>query len=50
MFLNVYSLYFVLLFCISFSNRVSLCSLICARTCSVDQADLELKDLPASAS
>ena len=33
-----------------FWNRVSLCSSDCPRTCSVDQADLKLSDLPASAS
>jgi hypothetical protein len=33
-----------------FQNRVSLCSPGCPRTHSVDQAGLELRNLPASAS
>jgi hypothetical protein len=33
-----------------YSDRVSLCSLGCPGTHSVDQADLELRNLPASAS
>jgi hypothetical protein len=33
-----------------FRDRVSLCSLGCPGTHSVDQAGLELRDLPASAS
>jgi hypothetical protein len=39
-------------FCLLFSlqDRVSLCSPGCPETCSVDQADLELIDLPTSAS
>jgi hypothetical protein len=33
-----------------FQDRVSLCSSGCPGTCSVDQASLELRNLPASAS
>lgn len=33
-----------------FLDRISLCSPACSRTCSVDQVDLELTDLPASIS
>ena len=33
-----------------FKDRVSLCSYGCPGTCSVDQAGLELRDLPVSAS
>ena len=39
---------FVRLFGFGFRDRVSLCSLGCPRTCSVDQAGLKLRDLPAS--
>jgi hypothetical protein len=40
-----------LLFCFFFFlNRVSLCSHDCLGTCSVDQAGLELRDLPSSTS
>jgi hypothetical protein len=38
------------LFCFVFRDRVSLCSPGCPGTHSVDQAGLELKNLPASAS
>jgi hypothetical protein len=46
---------FVLLFCLTcfvcfFRDRVSLCSPGCPGTHSVDQAGLELRNLPASAS
>jgi hypothetical protein len=37
-------------FCFVFRDRVSLCSLGCPGTHSVDQADLELRNLPASVS
>jgi hypothetical protein len=45
-------LYFVYLFIcfFFFRDRISLCSPGCPRTHSVDQAGLELRDLPASAS
>lgn len=33
-----------------FIEKVSLCSLDCPGTCSIDWADLELRDLPAVAS
>ena len=33
-----------------FQDRVFLCSPVCLETCSVDQAGLELRDPPASAS
>jgi hypothetical protein len=51
----VFVLFFVLfcfvLFCfVLFQDRVSLCSPGCPGTHSVDQADLELRNLPASAS
>ena len=39
---------FGFLFC--FGDRVSLCSSGCFGTCFVDQANLELRDLPVSAS
>jgi len=38
------------LFCFVFRDRVSLCSPGCLGTHSVDQAGLDLRDLPASAS
>jgi hypothetical protein len=38
------------IFWIFFQDRVSLCSLGCPGTLSVDQADLELRNLSASAS
>jgi hypothetical protein len=38
------------LFCFVFWDRVSLCSPGCPRTHSVDQAGLELRNPPASAS
>jgi hypothetical protein len=41
--------FFLFLFLV-FQDRVSLCSSGCPQTHSVDQAGLELKDLPASAS
>jgi hypothetical protein len=44
------SFLFVCLFCFVFQDRVSLYSPGCPGTCSVDQAGLELRDLPASAS
>ena len=37
-------------FCFVFRDRVSLCSPGCPGTHSVDQADLELRNQPASAS
>jgi hypothetical protein len=44
-------LFFVCLFvCFVFEDRVSLCSPGCPGTHFVDQADLELRNLPASAS
>jgi hypothetical protein len=45
-------LFFVCLFCfvLFFQDRVSLCSPGCPGTHSVDQAGLEFRDLPASAS
>jgi hypothetical protein len=44
-------LFFVVLFCfLFFRDRVSLCSPGCPGTHSVDQAGLELRNLPASAS
>lgn len=41
---------FVWLVVFGFSDNVSLCSPAYSRTYSVDQASLELQDLPASAS
>jgi hypothetical protein len=41
---------FVCLFCFVFRDRASLCSPVCPGTHSVDQAGLELRNLPASAS
>jgi hypothetical protein len=41
---------FVCLFCFFFGDRVSLCSSGCPGTNSVDQAGLELRNQPASAS
>jgi hypothetical protein len=41
---------FIVLFCFVFRDRVSLCSPGCPGTHSVDQAGLELRNLPASAS
>jgi hypothetical protein len=41
---------FVCLFVFPFQDRVSLCSLDCPGSHSVDQAGLELRNLPASAS
>jgi hypothetical protein len=41
---------FVCLFVFVFGDRVLLCSLGCPGTHSVDQAGLELRNLPASAS
>jgi hypothetical protein len=38
------------LLCFVFLDRVSLCSLSCPGTCSVDQAGLDLVDLAVSAS
>jgi hypothetical protein len=42
--------FFVCLFCFVFRDRVSLCSPGCPGTHFVDQAGLELRNLPASAS
>jgi hypothetical protein len=42
--------YFILFYFILFRDRVSLCSPGCPGTHSVDQAGLELRSLPASAS
>jgi hypothetical protein len=42
--------FFFFFFFLVFRDRVSLCSLGCAGTHSVDQAGLELRNLPASAS
>jgi hypothetical protein len=47
LFLFFFSLLFFFLF---FQDRVSLCTPGCPGTHSVDQADLELRNLPASAS
>ena len=46
---NVYLLNLMTVF-FSFQDRVSLCSPGCPETHSVDQAGLELRNLPASAS
>jgi hypothetical protein len=43
-------IWFVCLFVCLFRGRVSLCSRGCPGTHSVDQAGLELRNLPASAS
>jgi hypothetical protein len=43
-------LYFLSLFILVFQDRVSLCSPGCPGTHSVDQAGLELRNMPASAS
>jgi hypothetical protein len=43
-------LFCFVLFCFVFQDRVSLCSPGCPGTHSVDQAGLELRNLPASAS
>jgi hypothetical protein len=43
-------LFCFVLFCFVFRDRVSLCSPGCPGTHSVDQAGLELRNLPASAS
>jgi hypothetical protein len=40
----------ITLFFVFFRDKVSLCSLGCPGTHSVDKSSLELKDLPASAS
>jgi hypothetical protein len=45
----VFLLLLLLLFCFVFRDRVSLCSLGCPGTHSVDQAGLELRNPPASA-
>jgi hypothetical protein len=45
-----FSFLFVCLFCFVFRDRVSLCSPGCLRTHFVDQASLELRNPPASAS
>jgi hypothetical protein len=42
--------WFFVLFCFVFRDRVSLCSPGCPGTHSVDQAGLELRNPPASAS
>jgi hypothetical protein len=42
--------FFVCLFVCFFRDRISLCSTGCRGTHSLDQADLELRNLPASAS
>jgi hypothetical protein len=39
-----------LFFSFIFPGRISLCSPDCPRTCSADQAGLELRDMPASVS
>jgi hypothetical protein len=44
------SIKFDFFFFLVFQSRVSLCSHGCPGICSVDQAGLELRDLPASAS
>ena len=46
----LFCLFACLLFCFVFRDRVSLCSPGCPGTHSVDQAGLELRNLPASAS
>jgi hypothetical protein len=47
---GVFCLFFVVVFVVVFPDRVSLCSSGCPRTHFVDQAGLELRNLPASAS
>jgi hypothetical protein len=50
-FVFVFFVFFVVfLFCFVLRDRVSLCSSGCPGTHSVDQAGLELRDSPASAS
>jgi hypothetical protein len=46
----VFGFFFVCLFVLVFQDRVSLCSPGCPGTHFVDQAGLELRNLPASAS
>jgi hypothetical protein len=48
--LSNHSFLFVSIFLVFFQNRVSQCSPGCPGTHSVDQAGLELRNLPASAS
>ena len=51
LFFGVFVVVFLVLFvCLFFRDRVSLCSPGCPGTHSVDQADLELRNPPASAS
>jgi hypothetical protein len=47
---STFCLFVFVLFCFVFRDRVSLCSPGCPGTHSVDQAGLELRNLPASAS
>jgi hypothetical protein len=49
-YIQVSFFFLVLVLVLVFGNRVSLCSLGCPGTHSVDQADLKLRNLPASAS
>jgi hypothetical protein len=49
-FLFCFVLFCFVLFCFVFLDRVSLCSPGCPRSWSVDEAGLEFRDLPASAS
>jgi hypothetical protein len=50
MYVCMHITFFYLLFCFVFRDRVSLCSPGCPGTHSVNQAGLELRNLPASAS
>jgi hypothetical protein len=47
---EIFLCFFFFFFFLVFRDRVSLCSLGCPGTHFVDQAGLELRDLPASAS
>jgi hypothetical protein len=49
-YLFIYLFIFIFIFFFFFQGRVSLCSPGCPGTHSVDQADLELRSLPASVS
>jgi hypothetical protein len=49
-FVYLLCIYYYVLFCFVFQDKVSPCGLGCPGTHSVDQAVLELRDLPASAS
>jgi hypothetical protein len=47
---HIFCLFVCLFVCLFFQDRISLCSSGCPGTHSVDQAGLELRNLPASAS